>query len=366
MSRFILIIVLGGYITYSITSMTQNKNVTQATENSVNSYSQTKARNLVNSAIQMFMSQVADDLDWRILNPVTKDIFDGQATYTVTDTIFDGEDLIKFSVTSNVYGKTKKVDVYAKPLDPFPSGVESMAAITANNDILTLGNIIVDGRDHNIDGTVVPGEGTFGIWTTDTYTRGGASKVGGTYLGIDYIPSKKKVNPNIIADNQTWPDGMPPTTPEDVIKDLPFDITLEEYAKSGDWGSQYVNDPSLLTYPLKGVTYVELHSGDSWIEANIEGSGILIVHNDQVDAIIKNTYNNFTGLIIADDIIHLHSTIIGAIISLTQNPSEGNTIGNSDGFVLYSKEALGNSLMSVRPRNFGFAQNRLDVKHWFE
>ncbi len=365
MSRFILIIVLGAFITYSITSLTQNKNVTQATENSVNNYSQTKARNIVNSTIQMLMSQVADDLDWRVPDPVTKDIFDGQVTYTVTDTIFDGEDLIKFSVTSEVYGKTKKVDVLAKPLDPFPSGVESMAAITTNNNILTLGNLTVDGRDHTIDGTVVPGEGTLGIWTTNTYTQSGASKVGGTYSSVDYVPSKTP-DPNLIASNQTWPGGFPPNSPEDVIKDLPFNITLEEYAKSGDWESQYVNDPGLLTYPLKGVTYVELPSGESWTDANIEGSGILIIHNDQVDAIIKNTYNNFTGLIIADDIVHLHSIIIGAVISLTQNPSEGNTIGNSDGFILYSKEALGTSLMSVRPRNFGFAKNRLDVKYWFE
>ncbi|MGB5850129.1 MAG: hypothetical protein WBH40_16700 [Ignavibacteriaceae bacterium] len=365
MSRFILIIVVGGFITYGITNLNQNNNVTRATENSVNNYSQTKARNIVNSTIQMFMSNVADDLNWRVLNPVTMNIFDGQATYTVTDTIFDGEDLIKFSVTAEVFGETKKVDVYAKPLDPFPSGVEVNAAITTNNDILTLGNLTVDGRDHNLDGTVLPGEGTYAIWTTETYSQSGASKVGGTNLSIDYAPSKNP-DPSIIANNQTWPNGFPPNSPEEVIKDLPFNITLEEYAKSGDWESQYVNDPGLLTYPLKGVTYVELPSGEPWTDANIEGSGILIIHNDQVDAIIKNTYNNFTGLIIADDIIHLHSTIIGAVISLTQNPSEGNTIGNSDGFILYSKEALANSLMSVRPRNFGFAQNRLDVKHWFE
>ena len=313
----------------------------------------------------MFMSRVADDLNWRVITPTTMNFFEGKATYTVTDTIFDGEDLVKFSVTAEFFGESKKVDVYAKPMDPFPSGVEVNAAITTNNDILTLGNLTVDGRDHKLDGTLIPGEGTLGIWTTDTYTQSGASKVGGTNLSIDYVPSKNP-DPGIIASNQTWPGGTTPNSPEDVIKDIPFNITLEEYAKSGDWESQYVTDPSLLKYPLKGVTYVELPSGESWTDANIEGSGVLIVHNDQVDAIIKNTYNNFTGLIIADDIIHLHSTIIGAVVSLTQFPSEGNTIGNSDGFVLYSKEALGVSLSTVRPRNFGFAKNRLDVKHWFE
>jgi len=365
MSRFILIIVLSGFITYSIISLTQNRNVTQATENSVHNYSQTKVRNIANSTVQMLMSQVADDVEWRAPNPVTKNIFDGEATYTVTDTIFDGEDLIKFSVTSKINGQTKNIEVYAKPMDPYPIGVNAPAPVSTNNNILTLGNLVVDGRDHTADGTVVPGEGTYGIWTTETYSQSGASKVGGTYNSIDYVPSKTP-DPNIIAENQTWPGGTPPTTPEQVVTNLPSGFSLKEYAQSGDWGSQYVNDPGLLTFPLKGVTYVELPSGDSWTDANIDGSGILIIHNDQIDAIIKNTYNNFTGLIIADDIVHLHSTIIGAVISLTQDPSEGNTIGNSDGFILYSKQVLNNSLMSVRERNFGFAQNRLDVKHWFE
>ena len=212
MSRLILIVVVGGFITFGITNMNQNNNVTRATENSVINYSHTKARNIVNSTIQMFMSQVADDLNWRVLNPVTMNIFDGTATYTVTDTVFDGEDLIKFSVTAEVYGETKKVDVYAKPMDPFPSGVEVNAAITTNNDILTLGNLTVDGRDHNLDGTVVPGEGTLGIWTTNTYTQSGASKIGGTHLSIDHTPSKNP-DPNIIASNQTWPSGVTPNSP---------------------------------------------------------------------------------------------------------------------------------------------------------
>ena len=97
MSRFILIIVLGAFITYSITSLTQNKNVTQATENSVDNYAQTKARNLANSTAQLLMSQMADDPEWRVLKPATKDIFEGTATYTVTDTVIDGEDHPRYS-----------------------------------------------------------------------------------------------------------------------------------------------------------------------------------------------------------------------------------------------------------------------------
>jgi hypothetical protein len=364
MSRLILIIVLGGFITYSIISMTQNKNVTQATENSVDNYAQTKVRNVANSTVQLLMSQVADDYSWRATTPVTKQIFDGEATYTVTDGTFDGEDLIKFSVTANMYDETKKITVYAKPMDPYAIGVNAPSPVSTNNNILTLGNITIDGRDHTADGTVVPGEGTCGIWTTKTYTPGGASKIGGTYDAVDYKPSKTP-DPSIIAENQTWP-GATPTTPEQVITNLPNGFSLKEYAQSGDWGSQYVTDPKNLTYPLGGVTYVELPTSGSWDAANIEGSGILIVHNDNVNAVLQNTKNNFTGLIIADDIIHLHSDIIGAVVSLTENPSGGNTIGNSSGSILYSKQVLDNTLMSIRPRNYGFAQNRLYVKHWFE
>jgi len=211
----------------------------------------------------------------------------------------------------------------------------------------------------------VPGEGTYGIWTTSTYSQSGASKIGGTYSKVDYVPSKTP-DPSIIAENQTWPGGITPTTPEQVITNLPSGFSLKEYAQSGDWGSQYVTDPKALTYPLRGVTYVELPSGGSWDAANIEGSGILIVHNDNVNAVLKNTSNDFNGLIIGDDIIHLHSNIIGAVVSLTENPSSGNTVGNSSGSILYSKEVLDNTLMSVRPRNHGFANNRLNVKHWFE
>ncbi len=48
----------------------------------------------------------------------------------------------------------------------------------------------------------------------------------------------------------------------------------------------------------------------------------------------------FRGLIIADDIVHIHSTITGAVGSLTTAPSSGNVIGNGSGKVLFSRAAL--------------------------
>jgi len=375
MSRFILIIVLGAFITYSITSLTQNKNVTQTTENSVDNYSQTKARNIANSTIQMLMSQVADSSDWRVQKPVTKNIFDGQVTYTVTDTIFDGEDLIKFSVNANVYGTTKQVTAYTNKLLFIPPSFKG--AITANNAVLSTGNLTIDGRNHTALGTVVPETGSSAVWTTGTFEQKGSSQSGGTHLEIDYVPSNP-ADPNVIMENQIWPGGFP-NSPDEVMggsaKGFP-EGTLKSIAQSGINGSQYVTDPASLSGSFSGVTYVELPTikpFNDWNLIDITGSGVLVVHNSVMNALMKNLQSGtFKGIIIVDDIIHIQlaATVIGAIIVLTPAPAGGNCIGNSDGKILYSTEAVFDALtetnLEKRMFNYGFGNNRLYVKHWFE
>jgi len=372
MSRFILIIVLGAFITYSITSLTQNKNVTQTTENSVDNYSQTKARNIANSTIQMLMSQVADSSGWRVPNPVTKNIFDGQVTYTVTDTVFEGEDLIKFSVNANVFGTTKQVTAYTIKLSFIPESFKG--AITANSNVLVNGSLTIDGRNHTMLGTVVPETGSYAIWTTGTFTQGGSSDLGGTHLAIDYVPSSPG-DPNVIMENQIWT-GSYPESPDEVLggsaNGFPEGM-LKSIAQSGINGSQYVTDPASLTAPFSGVTYVEmpLSPGNSWGDSlDIDGSGIFVVHNNEINAVIKNlSFGTFKGIMIADDVVHIHATIIGTVSILTPNPSAGNAVGNSKGVVLYSKEVVLGALGDIGLEtqiNYGFGNNRLYVKHWFE
>lgn len=374
MSRFILLIVLAGFITYSIVSMTQNKNVTLATENSVNNYVDTKVRNAANSTVQTLMSRVADDYDWRVTSPVTETLFDAQVTYTVTDEKFDGEDLIKYSVTVDLYGATKQVTAYSDIFPFFPPSFRG--AISANNSVLSNGNITIDGRNHTALGDVIPETGSYAIWTTGTFTQMGTSDLGGTHLTTDYVPSHP-ADPNVILENQVWPGGFP-GSPDQVMggptKGFP-EGTLKSIAQSGINGSQYVIDPTSLSgNPLSGVTFVELKTAaphNKWQNMDITGSGVLVVHNSAKNAIMKNLdLGTFKGIIIADDMVHIHSTVIGSIIILTPSPSSGNTVGNSDGKVLYSTEAVFDALTDIdlekRMFNYGFGKNRLYVKHWFE
>lgn len=211
------------------------------------------------------------------------------------------------------------------------------AAIVTNTDTTTLGALIIDGRDHDLDGNLISGSGTLGIYTTGTYNQGGSSTVGGTSGGTDYPPSSP-YDPNVVDSSATWPGGYP-TTPDAVMNYT--EGTLKSKAQSGSGGSQYVTSPSSLTTPLSGVTYVE-YSG-TWNAGSFDftGTGILVVHSPTGNtAVIKNlNTGTFKGLIIADNVEHIHNTIIGAVITLSETV-EGNCIGNGNGSILYSSQAL--------------------------
>jgi hypothetical protein len=189
---------------------------------------------------------------------------------------------------------------------------------------------------------LLAGSGTLGIWTTKTLSQSGNSKIGGTSGVVDYTPSKPG-NSVIIATSQTWPGGYP-GTPDSILGGASQGFpegTLKSIALSGVGGSQYTTDPSLLNSPMRGVTYVELPSGGLWQSMDISGSGVLVVHNTAKNAGMKNLNSGtFTGLVIGDDVVHIHTNIIGGLICLSPAPSEGNCIGNGNGTVLYSTEAI--------------------------
>ncbi len=152
------------------------------------------------------------------------------------------------------------------------------------------------------------------------------------------------VDPNDLAWVIAAPSAIEtmPTTPDALMGYSAG--TLKGVALSAMNGSQYTTDPSTLTFPPSGVTYVELPSGQLWQDIDFgDSSGILIVHNLNRDALIKNLNSGlFRALIVADDIVHIHTTIIGTVVSLTELPSQGNVIGNGSGEILFSQAALAN------------------------
>jgi len=322
----------------------------------------------------------SDDSDFDIEHDSDFDIESTFFLFTDHDDHDDHEDysyddrvLIKISVLG-IYDATKKtVVVYtALPAQGYIPDA-TMAAVSTNNSVRTTGRLVIDGRNHDINGTLISDKGTQGLWTTDSYSQGGNSQVGGTVDGVDVAP-QRNADTTIVKVSQSYYGGAYPTTPDEVLGGVSEgfpDGTAKSIAISGLNGSQYVTNPNHLTYPLSGITYVELASGSEWRPANIEGTGVLIVHNSDTDAIMKNAnHGTFTGMMIVDDLVHMHADVIGGLICLSTNPSDGNTLGNGNGTILYSSEALMNATYSATGKEsapeYGMGKHRLPILAWQE
>jgi hypothetical protein len=363
MGRTVIILVLGAIIGYGVTNITLNEYTSQGTQNSMDDYSYNRVRDIANGMVDIILMRIANNESYRINSPVTQNLNDGYATYTAEDSFFGGDSLIKIIVAANYRGTTKSITAYAKPFTlELDLGIH---AVTANSEIKVNGNFLIDARDHTAGGVLIPQNGTYALWSTSNIIPTGSLMGGGTFNNVDYIPQNLP-DPAVVASNQIYPGGFP-TTPEQVFGNYPpGSKTLKEFAQTGENGSQYVTDPALLSYPLQGVTYVELPSGGEWGGADFSGSGIIVVHNNALNASVKNTVGTFNGLLICDEIIKLKGDILGAVVSLAPTPSSNYVIGNSSGSILFSREAINNSIKKVKLLLYGFGKKRLDIKHWFE
>ncbi|MGD8779944.1 MAG: hypothetical protein PVH88_13400 [Ignavibacteria bacterium] len=347
-----------------------NSKISKATEDVSKYYGHTRARNIANSTVEMLIAMVGDNDSLRVNSATSINLMNGTASYTITDTTISSTDYIKIKVNASYFGETHNTEVLVTiPTNGtgfMPAAVQ--AAVTTNNPVKTLGTLQVDGREHDINGNLIGGSGTLAIWTTGTVSRSGNSKYASYSSGCTYPLAKSTANRS--AASQVYSGGYP-DTPDSILGGTANGFppgTLKSYAQGGENGSQYVTNPVSLTYPLGGVTYVELSSGSIWNSANITGEGILIVHNSSTNAIIKNLNTGpFKGLLIADDIVHVHCDIIGAVIGLTPSPSDGNCIGNGSGRILYSSEAItGATALDDESINYGFGEKRINIDRWYE
>jgi len=350
MGRYTLILVAGFAIIAGLLKMNMQQIGRKSSKISFEKYETEAARSVAHSAGQLALEQLKRDLDWRD-GYSNLSFSNGTADVNIVDSSTDstlGPDTIRVeSQGSHARGNATVILKVALGHPDFPDNITS--GITANSNVGTLGNMNVDGRDHDMDGNLISDNGVLAIKTTETYYCGGSTSLAGTTeSGTDYGPVRVNYDP-IVEEDFDWP-GIYPRTPEEVLggidAGLPNGI-LKSVALSGINGSQYTHDPTTLTFPLNGVTYVELPYRGEWnpVDFGDESSGILVVHNSSYTALMKNLNEGiFRGFIVADDMVHIHATIIGGVFLLSRWPSEGNCIGNGSGDLLFSRTAIIKSL----------------------
>ncbi len=360
-----IFLVLGIIVASSLILTNIESSSSRIVENQNAAYLAQSAQNIAQTGVYMGLRQLANDGSWRTGFPLTP-LLGGKVSVRAFDTTYNGRLAIGISATGiAAYHTAQEKRVTSTAFVAIsPKPVHVNAAISTNAQTKTGGGLIVDGRDHTAAGTLIPGKGIFGLWTTSTYTQSGSSAIGGTSVaGVDYVPSPFP-DTSILRVNQSPPGGFP-TTPDSAMggpaNGYP-EGTVKSVAQSGLSGSQYVTDPLLLVFPLSGVTYVELPSGSTW-SPKLSGSGVVVIHNGTKDAQFKNPGGTFSGLIIADDVTSLAGLILtGAIIQITPNPKSVQ-IGTSNGSVTYSKEAIINATNNLGSTGYGSASS---VVAWWE
>ena len=343
MGRSVLTLLLGYLVIFNIISSNINKTGVTAQSNLYEWYEKAVAKNIAESGSNMILGKLSHFGDWR---GSKTNLTIGNGLITSASAISDtslAEFGIRIHSYSNYNGCVDSSVVYTAVIGFAPLGVR--AGITANAPVTILGNLHVDGRDHDKNGNLIPNSGTLCISTTSTISHSGSAEVSGTdSTGADdsFLDKNDDIS-HISETGADWEGGFP-TTPDEVMGGIDADYpngTLKAIAQSGYNGSQYVTNPSSLSFPLSGVTYVEMGSGMTWQSIDFgNSSGILVVCNSWTNSVIKTLNNGtFTGLIIADDIDKIHCDIIGAVVVLGTTPS-GNCIGNGQGNILYCSEVL--------------------------
>jgi hypothetical protein len=344
MGRFTIILVVGFAIIAGLMKLNYNRIARTAEGLSSDTFTERTARSNSHSVVDLCLLELSGNHDWRS-GYTNLGMAEGSASAAIIDSTSDaslGRDTVRIEALGMCGNSQVDVEaLVALNALELPGGAGG--GITARANVETKGTLIVDGRDHDLNASVIPNNGVKAIVTSANVFRGGTSTLGGTMdSGLDLAPTKTGYEP-VIETGVTFPNGFP-DTPDKVLggPDSGYpEGTLKNVAQSGINGSQYVTDPSALTFPLSGVTYVELPAGEAWRDIDFgASSGILVVHNGTYDAMIENiNYGSFTGIVITDDMQHVHNDFLGMVAVLTVGPMGGNCIGNGSGRIMYSREA---------------------------
>ena len=172
--RALLFIILVTFIIAGMITDRINASNRRQAENIVSMHFRHEGRNLARTGVNMALTRIEADTAWRAgyasaASPMS--LFGGSLFVTVSDTDFFGKNVVRIASVASTGppgGPTRSDTSIAYVFRTFMPG-SIMAAITTNNDVMTNGDLLVDGREHDLQGNLVPNSGTWALWTTRDY-----------------------------------------------------------------------------------------------------------------------------------------------------------------------------------------------------
>ena len=335
MGKAILILALGMSLLVTMLIFSLNKNTNTGLATAVNSYSNTKARLIANSGIEIYLEKLREDksLTGNFLN---NSLMDGTYDMYITggDTIYVKSVAHYNGVNHMSYVKASRDSIN------FPKINAAVYVSSNNTDLLLNGNMTISGYDHDINGNLIDSSGVSGMGVDNpadsAYVADSLkSKVSGGITGSGGDPSV-----NVVPDTTDWL-----ALTESYI--FAADTTLP----TGTYGTGTVLGTQ--SHPI--ITYC---SGDVNLSGTAYGYGIMIV-NGNLDMTGQFTYH---GIVIAygQSTINTKTTgnagIFGAAIFVGESVNMQST-GNAQ--LLYSKAAIDNARVNLK-------SSRFNIFSWWE
>jgi len=99
-AKIIVIIILGGMVTYGISNIFQNSNEKKDTQISPDDFVYNRAHDIASTVSEILLKQLPDDETFNVNTRTTEKFFGGKVTYVVEDNFFENDSLIEIKVTA--------------------------------------------------------------------------------------------------------------------------------------------------------------------------------------------------------------------------------------------------------------------------
>ncbi len=188
MGRVVIVFLLGAIFIFGIYVIISSRTAKFSEIEATNNYRVNFARNIALSTVDILLSRLADSTSYRVNQEQSLNLMGGSAEFTIIDTILGSDSLIQIRVRASYEGIEKQILTYVKFTGGFvPPTLRG--AITANANLSkTISDMIIDGRDHDLNGNLIPGNGIYGVSSGTTFTNLQGAMIGGTVSGVDYPP----------------------------------------------------------------------------------------------------------------------------------------------------------------------------------